>query len=199
MESSPSVAAARGDKNAGEENGSSSMRKTESMLRLLPMSLCIVSLVLMLSNSQSSDDFGLLSYSNLGAFRYLVQASGVCAGYSFLSALVSALPRPSTMFRAWTFFVLDQVFTYIILGAGAVSTEVVYLAYKGDAAITWSGACGSLGKFCHKATASLAITFAVVICYAVLSLISSYRLFSRYEAPVGYTNKGIDMSSVFHT
>ena len=41
--------------------------------------------------------------------RYLVQASGVCAGYSFLSALVSALPRPSTMFRAWTFFVLDQV------------------------------------------------------------------------------------------
>lgn len=75
MESSPSVAAARGDKNAGEENGSSSMRKTECMLRLLPMSLCIVSLVLMLSNSQSSDDFGLLSYSNLGAFRFVLWVS----------------------------------------------------------------------------------------------------------------------------
>lgn len=175
------------------------MRTVESMLRLLPMSLCIVSLVLMLTNSQSSDDFGLLSYSDLGAFRYLVQASGVCAGYSLLSALVSALPHPSTMSRAWTFFLLDQVFMYVILVAGAVSTEVVYLAYKGDAAITWSGACGSLGKFCHKATASLATTFAIVICYAVLSLISSYRLFSRYDAPIGYTNKGIDMSAVFRT
>ncbi|KAK1353854.1 hypothetical protein POM88_052219 [Heracleum sosnowskyi] len=130
---------------------------------------------------------------------YLVQASGVCAGYSLLSALVSALPRPSTMSRAWTFFLLDQVFMYVLLVAGAVSTEVVYLAYKGDAAITWSGACKQLGKFCHKATASLAITFAVVICYAVLSLVSSYRLFSRYDAPIGYTNKGIDMSAVFRT
>ncbi|KAK1353870.1 hypothetical protein POM88_052235 [Heracleum sosnowskyi] len=199
MESSPSVAAAIGDKNGEEENGSNSMRTAESMLRLLPMSLCIVSLVLVLTNSQSSDDFGLLSYSDLGAFRYLVQASGVCAGYSLLSALVSALPRPSTMPRAWTFFLLDQVFVYVLLVAGAVSTEFVYLAYKGDAAITWSGACGSLGKFCHKATASLAITFAVVICYAVLSLVSSYRLFSRYDAPIGYTNKGIDMSAVFRT
>ncbi|KAK1353851.1 hypothetical protein POM88_052216 [Heracleum sosnowskyi] len=196
MESSPSVAAARGDKNGEEENGSNSMRTAESMLRLLPMSLCIVSLVLMLTNSQSSDNFGLLSYSDL---VYLVQASGVCAGYSLLSALVSALPCPSTMSRAWTFFLLDQVFVYVLLVVGAVSTEVVYLAYKGEAAITWSGACGSLGKFCHKATASLAITFAVVICYAVLSLVSSYRLFSRYDAPIGYTNKGIDMSAVFRT
>ncbi|KAK1353875.1 hypothetical protein POM88_052240 [Heracleum sosnowskyi] len=93
----------------------------------------------------------------------------------------------------------DEVFVYVLLVVGAVSTEVVYLAYKGDAAITWSGACGSLGKFCHKATASLAITFAIVICYAVLSLVSSYRLFSRYDAPIGYTNKGIDMSAVFRT
>ncbi|KAK1353874.1 hypothetical protein POM88_052239 [Heracleum sosnowskyi] len=103
------------------------------------------------------------------------------------------------MSRAWTFFLLDQVFVYVLLVAGAVSTEVVYLAYKGDAAITWGGACGSLAKFCHKATATLAITFAVVICYAVLSLVSSYRLFSRYDAPIGYTNKGIDMSAVFRT
>ncbi|KAK1353853.1 hypothetical protein POM88_052218 [Heracleum sosnowskyi] len=172
MESSPSVAAARGDKNGEEENGSNSMRTAESMLRLLPMSLCIVSLVLMLTNSQSSDDFGLLSYSDLGAFRFI--------NLKFMQTM-------------------HLVFMYVLLVAGAVLTEVVYLAYKGDAAITWSGACGSLGKLCHKATASLAITFAVVICYAVLSLVSSYRLFSRYDAPIGYTNKGIDMSAVFRT
>lgn len=79
------------------------------------------------------------------------------------------------------------------MAAGAVSTEVLYLAYKGDAAITWSAACGSFGGFCHKATASVAITLVVAACYAVLSLMSSYRLFSRFDAPVACTSKGIEI------
>lgn len=168
----------------------------ETLLRLLPMALCLSALVLMLKNSQSND-FGSISYSDLASFRYLAHANGICAAYSLLSAIASAVPRPSTKPRAWTFFLLDQVFTYIILGAGAVSTEVIYLAYKGNAAITWSSACGSFGIFCHKATAALILTFGVVFCYAVLSLISSYRLFSKYDAPVGYSNKGIEIIPAF--
>ncbi|KAM7495320.1 hypothetical protein LguiB_029929 [Lonicera macranthoides] len=183
---------------AGDDGeGSTTMRTAETLLRLLPTALCVVALVIMLKNSQSND-FGSLSYSDLGAFRYLVHANGICAGYSLLSAVVTAVPRPSTMSRAWTFFLLDQVLTYIILGATAVSTEVIYLAYKGDEAITWSQACGTISGFCQKATASIAITFSVVICYAVLSLISSYRLFSRYDAPIGYNHKGIEIAA-FHT
>ena len=81
-----------------------------------------------------------------------------------------------------------QVLTYIIIGAGAVSTEVMYLAYKGDQAITWSAACDSFGGFCHKATASVALTFAVILCYASLSLVSSYRLFSRFDPPASPPN-----------
>ena len=41
--------------------------------------------------------------------RYLVHVNGICAGYSLLSAVFTAMPRPSTMSRAWTFFLLDQV------------------------------------------------------------------------------------------
>lgn len=89
-----------------------------------------------------------------------------------------------------------QLLTYIILAAGAVSTEVVYLAYKGDTSITWSQTCGSFGGFCRKATASIAITFGVTLCYAGLSVISSYRLFSKYDAPLDYTdNKGIQVAT----
>ncbi|KAL0328379.1 UNVERIFIED_CONTAM: CASP-like protein 2A1 [Sesamum calycinum] len=124
------------------------------------MALCVAALVIMLKDSQTND-YGSLSYSDLGAFRYLVHASGVCAGYSLLSAVVAAVPRPSTMSRAWAFFLLDQLLTYIILAAGAISTEVVYLAYKGDTSITWSRTCGSFGGFCRKATTSIAITFVV--------------------------------------
>ncbi|KAK6154229.1 hypothetical protein DH2020_008477 [Rehmannia glutinosa] len=177
-----------------DDIGSPTMRTAETLLRVLPMALCVVALVIMLKDSQTNE-YGSLSYSDLGAFRYLVHASGVCAGYSLLSAVVAAVPRPSTMSRAWAFFLLDQLLTYIILAAGAISTEVVYLAYKGDASITWSQTCGSFGGFCRKATASIAITFIVTLCYAGLSLISSYRLFSKYDAPVAYTNKGIEVAT----
>ncbi|XP_031376959.1 CASP-like protein 2A1 [Punica granatum] len=184
-----------------EEGGKLMNGGTETLLRLVPMGLCVSALVIMLKNSQSSD-YGSISYSDLGAFRYLVHANGICAGYSLLSAIIIAMPRPSTMSRAWTFFFLDQVLTYVILAAGAVSAEVLFLAYKGDAAITWSEACGSFGGFCRKATASVAITLAAVAFYAVLSLISSYKLFSRFDTPVpipppSCTGKGIEAPNNF--
>ncbi|CAI9757139.1 unnamed protein product [Fraxinus pennsylvanica] len=180
-----------------DERGSSTMRTAETLLRILPMALCVVALVIMLKDSQTNE-FGSLYYSDIGAFRYLVHASGICAGYSLLSAIAAAIPKQLTMSRAWTFFVLDQLLTYIILAAGAISTEVVYLAYKGDATITWSQTCGSFGGFCRRATASIAITFIVTLCYAGLTLISSYRLFSKYDAPVAYTNRGVEITT-FHS
>ncbi|XP_051135906.1 CASP-like protein 2A1 [Andrographis paniculata] len=174
------------------------MRTAETLLRILPVGLCVAALVIMLKDSQTTD-YGTLSYSDLGAFRYLVHASGVCAGYSLLSAAVAAVPRPATMSRAWAFFLLDQLLTYIILAAGAISTEVVYLAYKGDASITWSQTCGAFGGFCRKATASVAITFIVTLCYAALSLISSYRLFSKYDAPAAAAYSDTAAAAVFQT
>ncbi|KAK6132443.1 hypothetical protein DH2020_033820 [Rehmannia glutinosa] len=143
------------------------MRTAETLLRILPMALCVVALVIMLKDSQTNE-YGSLSYSDLGAF--------------------SSSNQDLILY-------MMQLLTYIILAAGAISTEVVYLAYKGDASITWSQTCGSFGGFCRKATASIAITFIVTLCYAGLSLISSYRLFSKYDAPVAYTNKGIEVAT----
>ncbi|CAM8990616.1 unnamed protein product [Rhodiola kirilowii] len=166
-------------------------RTGETLIRLLPLGLCVAALVLMLNNSESND-YGSISYSDLGAFRYLVHANGICAAYSLLSAIFAARLQSSKP-RAWTFFLLDQVLTYVILAAGAVACELLYLEHKGDEAVTWSEACGSYAKFCHKATASVAMTFVSVVVYAGLSLISSYRLFSKFDAPVCYnTGKGIE-------
>jgi hypothetical protein len=53
-----------------EDGSASGMRTAETMLRLVPMALCVAALVVMLKNSQTSD-FGSLSYSDLGAFRYI--------------------------------------------------------------------------------------------------------------------------------
>ncbi|CAH9091055.1 unnamed protein product [Cuscuta epithymum] len=198
---SPNNAVGMADGNAGsssqeDERGSAAagFRRAETLLRLFPMALCVVALVLMLKNSQSNTDFGSISYSDVVPFKYLVHANGICAGYSLLSAVVAAIPRPFSMPRAWTFFLLDQLLTYVVLAAGAVATEVVYLDYKGDSATTWSESCGTFGGFCHKATTSVAITFTVSLSYVAISLISSYRLFSKYDAPVVLHNsKGIEI------
>lgn len=52
-----------------DEIGSATMRTAETLLRVLPMALCVVALVIMLKDSQSND-YGSLSYSDLGAFRF---------------------------------------------------------------------------------------------------------------------------------
>lgn len=46
----------------------SCFRTGETLIRLLPLGLCVVALVLMLKNSESND-YGSLSYSDIGAFR----------------------------------------------------------------------------------------------------------------------------------
>ncbi|KAL0651497.1 hypothetical protein Bca4012_094188 [Brassica carinata] len=178
------------------EDGSTGIRTAETMLRLAPVGLCLAALVIMLKDSQDNE-FGSISYSNLSAFRYLVHANGICAGYSLLSAAISAMPgSSSTMPRVWTFFCLDQILTYVVLAAGAVSTEVLYLAYKGDDAITWSDACSSFGSFCYRATAPVIITFVVVCFYVVLSLISSYKLFTRFDPPaIADSNKNVEVAA----
>ncbi|KAI3905180.1 hypothetical protein MKX01_017426 [Papaver californicum] len=178
-------------------NGGAGIRMTgESLLRVVPMVLSVVALVVMLKNAMTND-YGSVSYSDLSGFNYLIYANGACAAYSLLSALyITSVFRSSTttttptMSRrgAWTVFIFDQVVTYVILAAGSVSAEVVYLANKGDVAVTWSEACGSFGGFCKKATASTGITFSVVGFYVILSLISSYRLFSKYDAPTISSN-----------
>ncbi|KAL1202384.1 CASP-like protein 2A2 [Cardamine amara subsp. amara] len=154
----------------------------ETILRVASMALSLSGLVIMIKNSVSND-FGSLSYSNLVAFMYLVSANGVCATYSLFSALaISDIPCPISKLRVWTFFFFDQVVTYVVLAAVTVSAETLYLAYKGNKAITWSSACDSYGVFCHKALVSVLFTFVVSILYMSLSFISSYRLFSRFEA-----------------
>lgn len=142
----------------------------------------------------------VIPFCRRSSWLYLVHRPCLELGHSF-SSIRYAQSRRSKVAISFSFshfLYCVQLLTYLILAAGAISTEVVYLAYKGDASITWSQTCGSFGGFCRKATASIVITFVVTLCYAVLSLISSYRLFSKYDAPVACDNKGIEIP-VFHT
>ncbi|RZR83210.1 hypothetical protein BHM03_00009779 [Ensete ventricosum] len=167
-------------------------RTAEALLRVAPVGLCLAAMAIMLRNSQEND-FGAVSYADLTAFKlspYLVFANGVCAAYSLSSAFYVAMRRPSTLSHSWT------VLTYVILAAGTVATEIVYLAYMGAEKVTWSKECSAFDGFCRRATTSLGFTFGSVACYVLLSLVSSYRLFSNYDTPITFlSSKGLEIAA----
>lgn len=168
----------------GSGNGPAiQIRHFETLLRLIPVGLCISALVVMLKTEQS-DQYIKLDYSDFDAFRCLAYANGICAGYSLISAFNSMVPVSHHISRSWILFLLDQGITYLMLAGGAVATEVLYVAYKGDEEVTWEQVCGNYGRFCNKAGASVIISFFALVCFLLLSLLSSYRLFSKYDPPI---------------
>lgn len=77
------------------------------------MGLCLAAMVVMLKNSEDND-YGSVSYSHLTPFTYLVYANAICAGYSLISAFLTAAavdPRAvgGSLSRSWAVFLLDQV------------------------------------------------------------------------------------------
>jgi uncharacterized protein (TIGR01569 family) len=170
-------------------------KRFELLFRVTPLALCIAAMAIMLKNKQSNQ-YGALHYSDVGGFKYLVYANGICAIYSILSLLGSVLSTgiDYSWTRAWIMFILDQALTYLILTAGVCGVEIMDLAYQGNEQVSWSRVCVSYGKFCNDARASVLITMAVLVCFMVLSLLSAHRLFSKYEAPIVNNGHHTDFS-----
>ena len=53
-----------------KEEARSSSDMAEAFLRVTSMGLCIAALVVTLKNTDSSPDYGTVSYDNLSGFRY---------------------------------------------------------------------------------------------------------------------------------
>eukprot|EP00252_Welwitschia_mirabilis_P027184 TRINITY_DN924_c0_g1_i1.p1 TRINITY_DN924_c0_g1~~TRINITY_DN924_c0_g1_i1.p1 ORF type:complete len:192 (-),score=29.30 TRINITY_DN924_c0_g1_i1:226-801(-) len=169
----------------GSAEGRSTWRRSlEACLRVFAAGLCVAGMVLMLKN-KIVGQYSTLEYRQIRAFEYLTYASGAAAGYSMISAVGSVVAHDCRGYRSWILLLLDQGFTYVILSAGAAATEVLYVAYRGEPEATWFAACqGGTRPFCNKATASVVSTFCALLCLLCLSILSSYRVFSKYDPPL---------------
>lgn len=85
----PADSAAETGRDMEDEIGSPTVRTAETLLRILPMALCVAALVIMLKDSQTND-YGSLSYSDLGAFRYTYIS--LC-----INTLICSLKIPSSL------------------------------------------------------------------------------------------------------
>jgi uncharacterized protein (TIGR01569 family) len=77
----------------------------------------------------------------------------------------------------------QQITTYLMVTSGSAVIEILYLAEKGNKEVSWSEVCSYFGSFCHKTKVSVVLHFVALVCFIVLSLISAYRLFSKFDAP----------------
>ena len=93
---------------AAGEAAAARVRPVETLLRAAPLGLCVAAMAVMLKDQQTNE-YGTVAYSDLGGFKYLVYANGLCAAYSLVTAFYTAVPRPATVSRSWVVFLLDQV------------------------------------------------------------------------------------------
>ncbi|KVH99146.1 hypothetical protein Ccrd_022623 [Cynara cardunculus var. scolymus] len=143
------------------------LKLIDSSLRLMVIPLSLASMWLTLTNHQDNPMYGKLEFSNLKGLKLLVSISAISAAYS-LAAVISSWIK-NLMNKAWVFLVCDQI---------------VYLAYNGNPKVTWSEACSSYGRFCGKLNLILVLHFIALLCFLVLSLISAFRVFTRFEPPL---------------
>ncbi|KAL8144305.1 hypothetical protein V2J09_017337 [Rumex salicifolius] len=156
-------------------------------LRLSLIPITIASLWLTVTNHENNIDYGNIRFANFMGLKYMACTTALAAGYA-LVALICNWVR-CLVSKSWVFFLSDQVMAYLLVTSGSAVMEILYLAYKGDIEVSWSKACSTYGSFCHRLKIALLLHFVALIFFLVLAIISAYRAFSVYEAPITTINE----------
>ncbi|XP_073006123.1 CASP-like protein 2D1 [Typha latifolia] len=152
----------------------------ELSFRLCVIPLSAATIGVMASNKQSNETYGGVAFSNLTGFKYLVCINAISVGYALFSILLSCFRHFNT---DWILFLLDQLVAYLMVTSGSAVAEIFYVANEGDREVSWSEVCSYYDKFCNKTKVSLALHAMSLLCFIALSLISAFRLFTKFEAP----------------
>jgi uncharacterized membrane protein YfcA len=71
-----------------------------------------------------------------------------------------------------------QASAYLLVTSASAAAELLQLARRGDREVSWGEVCSYFGRFCGKATVSLALHAAALACFVALALVSAFRVFS---------------------
>ncbi|CAJ2658218.1 unnamed protein product [Trifolium pratense] len=164
------------------------IRITELVLRCVILGLGVLSVVLVVTDSQVRVFFTIqkkATYTDMKALVFLVVANGLVAGYSLIQGLrcVVSMIRGSVLFNkplAWAIFSGDQVMAYITVAAVSAAAQSAVFAKLGQPELQWMKICNMYGKFCNQVGEGLASAIVVSISMVVLSCISAFSLFRLY-------------------
>lgn len=163
----------------------------EVLLRFLASLMSVAGLMLLVKDQQTvvqavgnQNYYTEVRYSYVAGLQYLVYSNGLVAIYCFTVALLSIVSAiggaRNGKLGAWVVFVFDQGLAYVLLAAASASSDVAYLADKGNDKTTWPKICSTFPHFCKLLRASIVIAFFSVLLLAIISILSARQLFKKY-------------------
>lgn len=66
-----------------------------------------------------------------------------------------------------------QLMMVLVVSACAAATAIGYVGKYGNSHTGWTPICDHFGKFCHRVTTSVAISYLAVLCLLILTIISA--------------------------
>ncbi|KAI4303554.1 hypothetical protein MLD38_039165 [Melastoma candidum] len=169
------------------------VRVVELILRCLMCSLAVAAAVLVGTDSQVREIFGIRKaarFTDMKALVFLVIANGVAASYSLIQASrsIASMIRGNVLFSkplAWAIFSSDQVMAYVMVAAVAASLQSAVLAKAGQPELQWMKICDLYERFCTQVGEGIACAVLVSIGAVASSGISAYGLFRLYGSSKG--------------
>ena len=74
---------------------------------------------------------------------------------------------------------LCQVMALLMMAGCAAATAMGEVGRDGIDRVDWLLICNYVGRFCNKATLSVAFSYLFLLCYAALTIISVHKIKSR--------------------
>lgn len=172
------------------------VRITELALRGVSLSLGVLAIVLVVTDTQTREFFTIqkkAKFTDMKASVFLVVANGLCVGYSLVHGLrcVVSMVRGHVLFSkplAWLIFSGDQVIAYVMVAAVAAAMQSGLIGKVGQPEFQWMKVCNMYGKFCNQMGEGIASAFVASLSMVILSCISAFSLFRLYG---GNKNKNV--------
>ncbi|XP_050228849.1 casparian strip membrane protein 1 [Mercurialis annua] len=117
-------------------------------------------------------------YDDFPTFQFFVIAMGLVAGYLVLSLPFSVVGiiRPHALGIRLFLLISDTIALTLNTAAGAAAAAVVYLAHNGNQSANWLAVCQQFGDFCQNVSGGVVASFASVVVFVVLVVVSAVAL-----------------------
>ncbi|CAN4090657.1 unnamed protein product [Withania somnifera] len=119
-------------------------------------------------------------YNDLPTFTFFVVANAIVSAYLVLSLglsiyhIMSIRSRAQSSRVALIFF--DTAMLALLTAGASASAAIVYLAHKGNTKANWFPICQQYDSFCHRTSGSVVGSFAGVVLFILLVLLSAVAL-----------------------
>ncbi|KAF8037006.1 hypothetical protein BT93_B0048 [Corymbia citriodora subsp. variegata] len=153
-------------------------------LRILSIATTLAATSVMVTCRQSITVFGIridARYSYSSALKFFALANTIASAFSMMSLILlivfthpRGLRKPSNFF--FFLFLHDLWMMSLVLAGCAAATAVGYVGKYGNNHTGWMPICDHLGKFCSKATASMAFAYVSLLLLMLLTILTARNI-----------------------